>query len=158
MILRFPYLEEPLHGPPPPSLPQTAQRRWRPLVPLTISGPTAGSAFFPRALLDSGADDTLFPLDVAVQLGVSLLPVTGHAMRWRGQQQPLRYGNVVLELADATGNLLRWPAVIAFTPVNIRYPLLGIAGGLEYLDARFLGKLREVELEPNDAFPSIVPP
>jgi hypothetical protein len=109
-------------------------------------------------LLDSGADDTIFPLDVAAPLGVSLLPVTGHAMRWRGQQQPLRYGNVVLELADAAGNLLRWPAVIAFTPVNIRYPLLGIAGSLEYLDVRFLGKLCEVELEPNDAFPSIVPP
>jgi hypothetical protein len=125
---------------------------------VTISGATGGSALFPRALLDSGADDTIFPLDVAVQLGVSLLPATGHAMPWRGQQQPLRYGNVVLQFADAAGNLLRWPAVIAFTTVNIRYPLLGIAGCLEYLDARFLGKLREVEVEANDAFPSVDPP
>jgi hypothetical protein len=158
MILRFPYLEEPLHGPPPPSLAPAAQRRWRPLIPVTISGPPARSAFFPRALLDSGADDTVFPLDVAAQLGLSLLPATGHAMRWRGQHQPLRYGQVVLELADAAGNLLRWPAVIAFTPVNLRYPLLGVAGCLEFLDARFLGKLREVELEPTDALPSAASP
>jgi hypothetical protein len=158
MILRFPYLEEPLVGLPPPSLPQGAQSRWRPLVPVKIAGPIGGGAFFPRALLDSGADDTIFPLDLAVQLGVSLLPATGHAMRWRGQQQPLRYGNVVLELADAVGNLFRWSAVIAFTPVNIRYPLLGNAGCLDFLNARFLGMLREVELEPNGAFPSAVLP
>lgn len=158
MILRFPYLEERLGGPPPPSLPPTARGRWRPLVPVTLAGPTGASTLFPRALLDSGADDTLFPLDVAVQLGVPLLPATGHAMRWRGQQQPLRYGSVVLELADAAGSLVRWPTVIAFTAVGVRYPLLGIAGCLEYMDARFLGKLREVELEPTDAIPAIASP
>ena len=147
-----------MHESAPPSLPAAAQGRWRPLVPVTLSGPTGGSAFFPRALLDSGADDSIFPLDVAVQLGIPLLPATGHAMHWRGQQHPLRYAQVVLELADAIGNHLRWPCVIAFTPVNIRYPLLGLAGCLEYLDANFRGMLREIELEPNVTFPAVFPP
>jgi len=103
--------------------------------------------------MDSGADDTIFPLDVATQLGVVLLPPTGHAMRWRGLQHLLRYGRVELELVDEAGAALRWPAIIAFTPVNIRYPLLGVAGCLEYVDAKFLGKERRVELEPNDLLP-----
>ena len=33
MILRFAYLEEPLQGPPPPSLAPSLQGRWRPLYP-----------------------------------------------------------------------------------------------------------------------------
>jgi hypothetical protein len=31
-MLRFPYLPEPLGGPPPPSLPAGATARWRPLL------------------------------------------------------------------------------------------------------------------------------
>jgi len=41
-MLRFPYLEEPLLGPPPPSLPAASTGRWRPLVPLTVHGPAGG--------------------------------------------------------------------------------------------------------------------
>jgi hypothetical protein len=157
-MLRFPYLEEPILGSPPPSLPPSARERWRPLVPVTVHGPAGGSLGFGRALLDSGADDTLFPLDVATQLGVVLLPATGHAMRWRGQPHLLRYGQVELELMDAGANSLRWPAIVAFTPVSVRYPLLGVAGCLEYLDAKFLGKDRMVELEANDLLPPLVRP
>ena len=39
-MLRFPYQDELLTGPPPPSLPPGATVRWRPLVPVTIIGPT----------------------------------------------------------------------------------------------------------------------
>jgi hypothetical protein len=39
VMLRFPYQDEALTGPPPPSLPAGAVVRWRPLVPVTILGP-----------------------------------------------------------------------------------------------------------------------
>jgi hypothetical protein len=114
----------------------------------------SGSLSFGRALVDSGADDTVFPLDIVSLLAVTLLPVTGHALRWRGQSHALRYGRVELELVDDTGSALRWPATVAFTPAPIRYPLLGVTGCLEYFNARFLGNARTVELEPNEQFPT----
>jgi hypothetical protein len=66
---------------------------------------------------------------------------------------PLRFGIVELELADTAGNSLRWPATVAFATTAMPYPLLGICGCLEFMDARFLGKDRILELEPNADFP-----
>lgn len=66
---------------------------------------------------------------------------------------PSRYGIVELELVDATGNSLRWPATVVFTVANMNYPLLGVSGCLEFMDAKFLGKDRILELEPNADFP-----
>ena len=40
-MLRFPYQDEPLGSRPPPSLPASATVRWRPLLPVTVIGPTA---------------------------------------------------------------------------------------------------------------------
>lgn len=74
MILRFPYLEEPLRGPPPPSMQSAATGRWRPLVPLSLHIPSS-SHYFTRVLVDSGADDTIFPLNIANRIGVPLLVV-----------------------------------------------------------------------------------
>ncbi len=156
-MLRFPYLAEPLLGPPPPSLPSTAQVRWRPLVPIVVHGPQSHLSLG-HALVDSGADDTLFHLDVANLLNLPLQPATGHGMRWRGRQYPLRYGLVDLELLDNDGNNLRWPAVVGFTAAGLRYPLLGVCGCLEFFDARLLGANHLIELEPNLSLPQTVRP
>ena len=51
-MLSFPYLDEPV-GRPMPSLPAGAVVRWRPYVPVTLSGP-GGDVSFSRALLDTG--------------------------------------------------------------------------------------------------------
>jgi len=150
-MLQFPYQDEPLRGPPPPSLPATATVRWRPLVPVTISGP-AGRRFFPRALFDPGADDTLFPLALAGLLGVTLRSDTAHGVRWRGQGFPLRFGDVELELSDGS-QVWQWPAVVGFSPAPIRYPLLGICGCLRFFDARFRGDDLIVDLEINRSYP-----
>lgn len=156
MSLRFPYLNESLQGPPPPSLPQTAQERWRPIIPITVYGPFGTSLFIYRALVDSGADDTIFPMDVATTLGIPLLTATGHAMRWGGQRFSLRFGVVELETADQSGATLRWRATVAFTSANVRYPLLGLCGCLEFLDAKFFGSDHALELELNSSIPVIV--
>ncbi len=153
MILRFPYLSEPLFGPPAPTLPAGARSRWRPLVPLTVQGPNGRSVVFGRALVDPGADDTVLPLDAAELLAVSFYPATTHSLRWRGQRYPLRYGHVTLEIADDEGNVLAWPAVAAFTTAPVRYPLLGICGCLEFLDATFHGAEHLIELQTNASFP-----
>jgi hypothetical protein len=99
-MLQFPYQAEPLGGSAPPSLPTAATYRWRPLVPVTILGPTGTHRFFPRAVLDPGADDTVFPLAFAPFLAVTLLADSSHGLRWRGQFHAMRFGHVELELSD----------------------------------------------------------
>jgi hypothetical protein len=123
---------------------------------MAVYGPTGSFVSFGRALVDPGADDTIFPFDVATVLGIPLLVTTGHAMRWRGQRFLLHFGVVQLELIDDAGSALRWPATVAFTAANVRYPLLGIAGCLEFLDVRFLGMDRMMELAANASFPVVV--
>ncbi len=81
-MLRFAFQDEPLQGPPPPTLPAGATVRWRPLVPVTIRGPTGLVRQFGRAVLDPAADDTVFPLDTAGWIGARLRPDTGHRIRW----------------------------------------------------------------------------
>ncbi|MBV9122213.1 MAG: hypothetical protein JO112_02490 [Planctomycetes bacterium] len=151
-MLLFPYQDEPLTGRPPPSLPALATARWRPLVPVDILGPTGLRRSFARALVDPGADDTVFPLNTALQIGVKLLADTGHRVRWRGLLHPLRFGAVDLILEDGTDEW-RWPAVVGFSPAPIRYPILGLTGCLEFFDTRFRGSNLIVEFDTNPAYP-----
>jgi hypothetical protein len=150
-MLQIPYLDEPLSGPPPPSLPSGAVFRYRPLIPVTIVG-SGGQRRFSRSVVDSGGDDTVFPIDVLRLIGAAPRPDTGHRIRWRGNLHPLRFADVELALADDASNC-RWPAVISFSPAPLPYPILGNAGCLEFFDVRFLGADLMVELEKNWKFP-----
>jgi hypothetical protein len=94
-------------------------------------------------------------LVVAESLAAPVYPATNHSLRWRGDRYPMRYGRVVIELTDDEGNVLAWPAIVAFSRAPLRYPLLGICGCLEYLDVKFLGAERVVELQRNASFPRI---
>ncbi|MCI0739253.1 MAG: retroviral-like aspartic protease family protein [Gemmataceae bacterium] len=138
--------------PPPPSLPAGAQVRWRPLVRVRVIGPGRRHWDCDKALVDSGADDTLIPYHVAKMIGAQLLPDQGHAHHWRGMRYALRFARVELELTDDV-SVWRWPALVAFSPAAIRYPLLGHCGFMEYIETRFLDADRRVELEPNSWYP-----
>ena len=151
-MLRFPYLDEPLLGPAPPSMPAGAIVRRRPLVPVTIIGLQGLQRSFGRAVADPAADDTVFPLDTARRIGAGLRADSGHRVRWRGQLYPLRFGDVELLLSD-NAFAWRWPAVVAFSPAPIRYPILGQGGCLQFMDAYFLGADLVVELETNPSYP-----
>src|SRR5438552_999013 len=151
-MLRFLYQDEPLAGAAPPTLPTGIALRWRPLIPVTIIGPGGLVRDFGRAVLDPAADDTVFPLDTARHIGVRLLPDTGHRVRWRGQLHPLRFANVELLLTDNV-SIWRWPTIVGFSPAQLRYPILGQAGCLQFLNARFLGADFLIELEINRTYP-----
>ena len=153
MTLRFPYQPVELSGPPPPSLPPNATARWRPLVPVRVVGVTSFRSYG-AAVLDSGSDETLFSLPVAEKIGVPFLPHAG-AHVYRGKTYSIQYAQVQLELTD--GNVLwSWPAVVGFSEAKFRYPLLGQAGCLEFMDVTFKGKDRLVLLETNDSYPGQV--
>ena len=144
MSLRFPYL--------PPS-PAPVGQSLRPFVPVAIIG-AGGRRHFPRALLDTGSEDTIFPATVAKLIGVDLQIRTGRkaALRWRGAAYPLLFGNANLELTDGS-ETVNWPAEIGFSDAPIPYVLLGNNACLEFFDATFLGWAREVELNQNLSFP-----
>jgi hypothetical protein len=55
-MLSFPYQDEPLSGPPPPSLPSGSTVRWRPLVPVRVFGPGGRSRLFAKAVFDPCAE------------------------------------------------------------------------------------------------------
>jgi hypothetical protein len=84
-----------------------------------------------------------------------LLPHLGNAVRWRGQRYALRFGQVDLELADESGSVWRWSATVGFSPAPIRYPILGNAGCLVFLNAMFRGFDRIAELETNNSYPGM---
>ena len=85
-------------------------------------------------------------------LGVTLRPDTGHGLRWRGQSYALRFGAVAFELCDGP-QIWQWSAIVGFSQAPLRYPILGVCGCLQFLDARFLGKSQIVELEINPSYP-----
>jgi hypothetical protein len=107
---------------------------------------------FLRAQLDPGSDDTIFPLDVAALIGVELRPGTNHSVRWRGRRHKLEFADVHLALTDNV-EIWRWPAVVAFSNAPIRYPLLELAGCLQFFDVSFRGEQRVVEIDTNRSFP-----
>ena len=63
----------------------------------------------------------------------------------------LQFGRVDLRLEG--GEVYQWLAVIEFTSAAIRYPILGVAGFLEFFDVTLRGDARVVELAPNVNFP-----
>jgi len=125
--------------------------RPRPLIPVTLIGP--GGTSRARALVDTGADDTLFPDSAAVNIGLDLTNAPVGAGAGIGMAAvPVRYAQVMLRLA-AGSERREWAGWVGFTSAPLRHPVLGFAGCLQYFDALFLGGLEELELTVNDLYP-----
>ena len=128
--------------------------RWvrpRMLVQVTLVGPAGAQA--DQAMLDSGADDTVFPEQVAHKLGIDLqqAPV-GEAAGVTGTPLPVRYAQATLRLTDGK-EFRTWPAWIGFTPIALRQPLLGFAGVLQYFTTTIQGDMETFEMTINRLYP-----
>jgi hypothetical protein len=106
-----------------------------------------------EALLDSGADDTVFPERMAVRIGLDLTnaPV-GTASGFGLAVGVLRYAEVTLRLTDGR-EYCEWPARVGFTAAPMKRPLLGFAGFLQFFRALFDGEKEEVELTTTARYP-----
>jgi hypothetical protein len=127
--------------------------RWvrpRPIIGVTMIGPTDSRAR--DAVLDTAADDTVFPEELAVKIGLNLsnAPAGGGAGIGMGSV-PLRYAEVTLRITDGSEQR-EWTAWIGFTPVRLVYPSLGFAGFLQFFTTIFLGDREEVELTVNSLY------
>jgi hypothetical protein len=150
-MLVFSYQPEPLSGPAPPSMPASATLRWRPLIPVILLDSTGLPLNFSRAVVDPAADDTVFPVGALSQLSLKVRADTGHRVRWRGQPFALQFADVEIALTNGI-DVWTWPAVVAFSPAPLPYPILGRSGCLEFFDVRFRGERQIVELETNAAY------
>jgi hypothetical protein len=149
MSLRFLYLQVPIGRPIVPL--GGRQERPRPLISVTLVGPTGSTA--QDALLDTGADDTIFPDSVATKIGIDLSKApTGVGAGVGIAGLGVRYAEVTLRIAD-NKEQREWKAWVDFTSAPFRYPMLGHAGCLQYFTATFHGDREEVELTVNGLYP-----
>jgi hypothetical protein len=129
-----------------------ASIRYQPIV-CTLVGLVAPQLAI-DCLVDSAADDTVFPLRVAQRLGIDLSTAPmGTARGVGGIVQTYRYAHVRLRLSDGV-EICEWPAIVAFLDLPLRHGLLGQAGFFQFFDVTFLGASQEVDIVPTGAFPS----
>lgn len=106
-----------------------------------------------EALLDNGADDTVFPEAVAHKLGLDLTHApAGEAGGVGGQTFPVRYAQVTIRVAQGQ-EMREWPAWVGFTSARLNRPLLGFAGFLQFFTATHYGDQEQVELTVNALYP-----
>jgi hypothetical protein len=147
--MRFPYKHVSIRS---PAL--ALGGRWvrpRPIISVTLIGPS--DSRLREGLLDSGADDTIFPQSLAALLGLDLsnAPV-GWASTATLMNVPLRYARLSLRITDGKEQR-EWPAWVGFTSAKLHQPLLGFAGFLQFFTATFHGDHEQIELTVNSLYP-----
>jgi hypothetical protein len=113
----------------------------------------AGGARRIRALVDTGADECLFPMGIARYCGISTTLGAGPPIRGvGGSQLRTSFGEVTLELRHGKGRI-RWRTRAQFyqfhSPDDEVF-LLGHSGFLDYFTAVFDGQESVLILTPND--------
>jgi hypothetical protein len=127
--------------------------RPKPVIPITLIGPSGTSCL--DAVIDTGADDTLFPVDEALKVGLDLRRFRRGTTTGIGATViNVRYCQVTLRLA-AGHEQWEWCAWVGFTTAPLRRPLLGYAGFLRFFTANFHGETEEVELTVNGLYAGI---
>jgi hypothetical protein len=150
MTLIFPYVRVPIRRPA-VALGGLTYRP-RPLIPVSLVGPTNTRLVY--GLVDSGADDTVFPESLANQIGLDLTgaPEGESGSFTGGPNVPVRFATVTLRLATQTERR-EWSALIGFTSAPMRHGLLGYAGALQFFATNLRGDAEIVELTVNSLYP-----
>jgi hypothetical protein len=128
---------------------RVARRVMRPLVPIRVRGPV--QSIQTLGLLDTGSTDTVIPMELGIEIGANIAANEG-AIKWRGQTYSRRTAEIEVEFQRG-GFSCRWTVRAVFSSAPIGYLLLGDRGCLQYMDGKFLGEERFVELETNNSFP-----
>jgi hypothetical protein len=105
--------------------------------------------------IDSGSDDTIFPMSLARKLGIDLMGASqGEAHPVGGTVVPYAYASVTLRASDGI-DTCHWQAMVGFVYLPLRWALLGHAGFLDHFDTALRGARREVFIIPNAQFPGV---
>jgi len=127
---------------------------YRPEVAIDVIGPRGSQTI--AALVDTGSDETVFPISLARAIGVVLDHASaGQASAVGGHAVELIPGGVTLRIAQG-GQEYRWQTIVGFLQVEQpedEIALLGYAGFLEFFRAAFDSESWELELTPHSRFP-----
>ncbi len=139
--MKFRYQRIPYHGQD-PRKPLVA----RPYIPIYLHGKDKSTPSPYYALLDSGADQVLFPSDLAGQAGINDITagIPDQAIGIAGQRTDTYFHNLELEVV---GDPRRLSASVGFSN-DIFIPILGRAFFLHYKAVIFNENKEEVELRP----------
>jgi Aspartyl protease len=111
------------------------------------------STWLVDALLDTAADDSVFPESAARSIGIDLSNApTLSSQGIGGTPLVLRFAQVKLRIAD-NQEQREWAAWVGFHPTTRRQALLGNTGFLQYFDAIIRTLQEDVELTVNSAYP-----
>ena len=129
---------------------------YRPEVAIDVIGPVATETI--QALVDTGSDETVFPVSLANAIGVRLEhSSSGRAAAVGGHAVELIPGNVILQIIH-DGEEYRWETKVSFLETNSpeeEVALLGYAGFLEFFRATFDSEKHELELMANSQLRSL---
>lgn len=127
----------------------------RPVITIRIIGPKSEARW--DALVDSGADETLFPLSLAEVLGIALdQEFISEAAGISGDRLKIQYGDVVLRIETEQDDI-EWKTTVGFVDfgsASDEVIILGHGGCLDFFTATFDGEKAELELKPNALLPS----
>jgi predicted aspartyl protease len=147
--MKFPYASYEVD--PSPTLPDGVV--YRPELTVHVIGPRRAERI--QALVDTGSDETVFPISLANAIGIQLEHAsTGQASAVGGHAVEIIPGRVTLQIAQS-GVEYRWHATVGFLEVEQpedEVALLGYAGLLEFFTAMFDSEQRQLELTPNSRF------
>ena len=123
----------------------------RPLVALHVH--SAGRTTLTDALIDTGADISIFPKFVADRLRLDLtgcpeIPVNAPL----GGGGNYRLCEVELELRRS-GEVLRWRTSVGFTQHEMSYAFLGTKGFFEFFDLAYSARRQTIELVASGDLP-----
>lgn len=110
----------------------------RPIIEVRFFG--AEKSILYDALIDTGADETLLPMRLAEELGVSLTPeLMGQSASFIGEPIETRFGEIEMEISDGL-HFARWKTVVSFADFGAAkdpIAILGHGGFLDYLHRYF---------------------
>lgn len=101
-------------------------------------------------LVDTGADRTLLPLEVAEVLNVQLTPCTGPSPVGFGSADVTTFSGTVAMQITGGENEYDWQTPVLFHAGDANTVILGHQGFLEFFSARFDGGTSMLTLEANE--------
>jgi hypothetical protein len=123
----------------------------RSFVAVTVVGPLNTRAL--DCLIDTGADDVVFPEFLAAVVGIDLSSAPTQSIDLADRSQvAVRFTRVTLRIA-AQNERREWQTWVGFSPALPQYGLLGFAGFSEYFTTVLHGDLERVDLTVNPTYP-----
>jgi predicted aspartyl protease len=121
----------------------------RPEIPVTLIGPRGQLSAV--ALVDTGADHTIFPIRFSKLLGIQVSNASNlSAFAFGGQRISLQSGELLLRIEDEFERI-EWRTEVSFfdfPSIAAENIVLGHSAFLDYLVATFNGEHSELELSP----------